>query len=537
MFTEHINSYLIKKNIIQSRQYQEIDSFFEIIKQNKLRITIIDLNGNILYDSFVQDIEKMDNHLYRPEIKSLENKKFISRSLRKSATTNIHYYYYLKKYDNYFIRAALPYTSKVENFLRADYYFLLVILSIFVFVSFLLIYVSDHLGKTISNLKKFALKASNNQELDDIIFEKNELGEIGKEIKNIYNKMRLTTKELSLERNRLVSFLNISRGGIAIFSQDKKMILSNNYFITYTNFITSEKLDKQENFFYQKEFEDINNFLDKNLKINGEKKSQSFTLFSNNKYFLFQIMILNDLSFEISITDVTESENEKRLKQEMTANIAHELKTPVSAILGYMETILENPNLDKQRLNLFVEKTFKQAHRLSNLIRDISVVSKIDEAKYLFEIRKVDLAKIIEEIIFDFDSLLKINQIAVNLNIEKNSFIEGNKFLIDAIFRNLIDNSIKYAGKFISINIDMYFKDDGYYYFSYSDTGKGIPRESLSKIFERFYRIDNGRSRKLGGTGLGLAIVKHAVEFHQGNIFAKSIQGKEGLVFEFSIKK
>ncbi|PID26376.1 MAG: two-component sensor histidine kinase [Candidatus Cloacimonadota bacterium] len=477
----------------------------------------------------------MDNHLERPEVRSLKNKRFGS-NIRKSGTTNIYYYYYIKKYDSYFVRAALPYTEKVEDFLKADYYFILFILLLFIITSFLLIYVSDHFGKTISNLKKIAFKASNNEKLDDIVFEDNELGEIGKEIKKIYNKMSTTTKQLSLERDRLANFFNTSRGGVGIFSKEKKMIISNNHFINYINLISQEKLDSQDSFFYKREFLDIKTFLDNSLKEKQKNSSKSFNLFSNNRYFLFQVTLLNDLSFEITINDITEVENEKKLKQKMTSNIAHELKTPVSAILGYMETILNNSDLEKYQLNLFIEKSFKQAKRLSNLIQDISIITKIDEAKNLFEIKRVNLHTIIKEIIFDFDYTLKLNDITIDTNVDKNYFIEGNKFLLDSIFRNLIDNSIKYAGKFTKIKIDMYFKDDGYYYFSYSDNGKGIPQKSLSKIFERFYRIDKGRDRRVGGTGLGLSIVKHSVEFHKGNILAKSEINK-GVIFNFSLKK
>jgi two-component system phosphate regulon sensor histidine kinase PhoR len=219
----------------------------------------------------------------------------------------------------------------------------------------------------------------------------------------------------------------------------------------------------------------------------------------------------------------------------MTSNIAHELKTPVSSIMGYLETLL-NSNIDASKKDYFIERAYQQACRLSNLINDISLLTKIEEAGSLYNIELLKIREIAENVIDDVQMKLKEKKIKVHLTIDKKISLKGNQILIYSIFRNLIDNTINYAGTNLVVNIDTFFDDDDFYYFLYSDNGSGIAEEYLPRIFERFYRIDKGRSRKEGGTGLGLAIVKNAVMFHRGEISVKSKPGK-GIEFIFSLSK
>ncbi|MDR1348000.1 MAG: sensor histidine kinase [Prevotellaceae bacterium] len=229
-------------------------------------------------------------------------------------------------------------------------------------------------------------------------------------------------------------------------------------------------------------------------------------------------------------------ENEKsRIKRQLTQNINHELKTPVSSIHGYLETILYNPELSKEQMLDFIKKSYSQTNRLSQLLKDVATLTRIDEANTLIEKRQVDIGEIIAEIINDVALLPVDKRMRVNTNINKPVIVHGNPSLLHSIFGNLTDNAIAHSGgRDIFINIiDETDKD---YLFSFSDNGIGIETKYMSLIFERFYRIDKGRSRKLGGTGLGLSIVKNAVIFHGGAITAKASESG-GLEFIFNIKK
>ena len=220
----------------------------------------------------------------------------------------------------------------------------------------------------------------------------------------------------------------------------------------------------------------------------------------------------------------------------MTNNIAHELKTPVSSIRGYIETLLEQPDITSDKKHFFLERAYSQVVRLSDLIRDIALITKTEEAAELFQKEEVNIRTTVQEVIADLNDTLTSHSIIVQNHIKEDLFIEGNKTLIYAIFRNLMDNSVNYAGDHIIIVIDNYTNDQEFCYFSYYDTGQGVDEAHLNRLFERFYRVCEGRSRQTGGSGLGLSIVKNAVLFHKGEISVKN-RKEGGLEFLFSLRK
>lgn len=212
------------------------------------------------------------------------------------------------------------------------------------------------------------------------------------------------------------------------------------------------------------------------------------------------------------------------------------MKTPVSSIQGYLETIVSNENIPREKINVFLERCYAQSNRLSRLLRDISVLTRMDEAANMIDMERVDISLLVGNIINEVALELDEKHITVVNSLKKSIQIKGNYSLIYSIFRNLMDNAIAYAGTNIQININCFREDEGFYYFSFADTGVGVSPEHLNRLFERFYRVDKGRSRKLGGTGLGLAIVKNAVIIHGGSISAKNNQGG-GLEFVFTLAK
>ena len=222
-------------------------------------------------------------------------------------------------------------------------------------------------------------------------------------------------------------------------------------------------------------------------------------------------------------------------RRQMTQNISHELKTPVASIMGLTETILDNPQLsDDKRLEL-TRRTHAQAQRLSHLLQDISTLNRMDYASQQLEHVPVDISQLVGDIIYESDSACDKRQLTVDNQLPDILVIKGNKQLLYSIFRNLMDNAINYAGEGAIVSISA-FETTRYWRFTFSDTGQGIPAEHLPHIFERFYRVDKGRSRSMGGTGLGLAIVKNAVLHHGGTIQAMKNQAG-GLTIEFTLRK
>jgi len=399
---------------------------------------------------------------------------------------------------------------------------------------------SDRFGKSLTTLQKFAKQAATGKSIDRIAeFPNNELGYIGKQIVEVYNRLQHSKKALSAEREKLFRHFQISHEGIAVFTKNKKQLLANNHFIQYLNTLSDEPAISPNQFFKLKDLKPINDFIDAN--INRPKAelddmlSSILTVHKSGKYHVIQAIVFKDRSFEISINDVTKLEKAKKLKQQMTSNIAHELKTPVSSILGYLETILSS-DMDKEKEKFFLERSYIQTQRLSSLIKDISLLNKIEEASDLFGKELMNVKEIVSLVIDDLRMKIDEREISISIDLSDKIVVKANKSIFYSIWRNLVENSVNYAGNGITISIRNYHEDEQFLYFSYSDNGEGVPEKHFMRIFERFYRVDSGRARKTGGTGLGLAIVKNGVIFHKGKISVKQPKNG-GIEFIFSISK
>ena len=223
------------------------------------------------------------------------------------------------------------------------------------------------------------------------------------------------------------------------------------------------------------------------------------------------------------------------LKRQLTQNIAHELKTPVASIQGYLETILGNPGMSDETRQLFMQRCFAQSQRLTALLHDISTLNRMDDAPEMNDFSDVDITQTMTTIVAETSLQMAEKGMTMDNRLPDNVKVMGNHSLIYSIFRNLTDNAIAYAGTNTTISVSAWLEEDKWH-FRFSDNGVGVPREHLHRLFERFYRVDKGRSRKMGGTGLGLAIVKNAVLMHGGTISVENAQ-EGGLVFDFTLRK
>ncbi|MDY6799859.1 MAG: ATP-binding protein [Bacteroidota bacterium] len=541
MITEIIHKY-IESNNLYSSKLQKIDSLLKITPQPDLRITIIDKNGSVFYDNFVTDVKQMENHINRPEVQGALQNNF-GTSIRKSSTTGQEYYYYTHFYDDYFIRTAAIYNIEIKTFLQAEHLFLLFIALIFLITWFIINILTRKLGESITRLKDFVIRVRKDEPLleENYQFPDDELGIISNEIFTIYKQLVSTKNSLAIEKEKLFNHLYVLNEGVAFFSNQKKKTLTNSHFIKYLNLISNDLITSAEDIFSTEEFNPVADFItqqiekDKNPK-QGNLPRIEHLINKSGKYFKVQCIIFHDKSFEIIITDITKLEKNKRIKQQMTSNIAHELKTPITSIQGFLETIISDPDIDTETQKYFIKRANAQVTRLTDLINDITILNKIEEAGNYFAFNSININHLLEEMVDEHYSLIKENEMKVEINVDPTITVYGNESLILSIFRNLMGNSLNYAGKNSTIEIKVYNQDKNYYYFSFSDNGIGIPDKHLSRIFERFYRIDSGRSRKLGGTGLGLAIVKNAVSLHKGEITVKNKQGS-GVEFLFSLPK
>lgn len=508
-----------------------------------LRVTLIEPSGKVVYDNTNANWKSFANHSSRKEVQdALMYGSGYSISRQSESIQGEEYFYSARYYPPYriIIRSALPYNLSLAEHLQADSGYLWFALIICLVLIFIFYRFTRKLGKSITKLQQFAMKADRNEPIDmDILqtFPKNELGEISQHIIKIYKRLHRAKEALYIEREKLISHLQTSHEGLGVFTKERQEILVNNLFTQYINNISDRNLRSSNEIFDIPELQPIIEFLNRNEgNFSKEEKRYTMHLNKNARSFTLECIIFQDMSFEISINDITQEEEQAHLKRQLTQNIAHELKTPVSSIQGYLETIISNPNIPQENVRVFLERSYAQSNRLTFLLRDISVLTRMDEAPELVEKEQVNLSKIVENILNEVALGLEEKHITVVNKLPSEVILTGSSSLLYSIFRNLTDNAIAYAGNDIQITINCFREDEKFYYFSFSDTGVGVPEEHLNRLFERFYRVDKGRSRKLGGTGLGLAIVKNAVLFHGGTIFAKNMP-KGGLEFVFTLKK
>lgn len=539
---EVTHNYIEHFGIMKSGDFNMADTLKVLIPQQNIRITIIDKKGVVLYDSFVYDYKNMENHFERPEVqKALYSGE--GANIRHSETTGKDFYYYAENFDSYFVRTAMLYNVEVENFLKAERLFIFFIIGIFLIIWFVINELTKRLSISITKLKDFAIKAAHNEPINEEEgkFPDNELGEIGSQIVKIYNNLRDANHSVALEKERLSNHMNILNEGIGFFTPQRERMLANSHFIQFVSSISSTSTITAENVFAIPEFKKINAFLDKTLKkdtefLDNELPQMEYTISKSDRYFKILCIVFADKSFEILITDITRPEKRRLLKQQLTSNIAHELKTPLSSIKGYLETLMNNPGIDKVKQQYFISRASLQAERLNLLLNDISLLNNIEDAGELFEFKTVNIRNLVTDVIENLENRLTAKNIKCKMNIGENVLVNGNDSLLSSVFQNLIENSINYAGENIQIEINNYLEDNKFHYFTYSDTGVGIPEEHLQRIFERFYRIDSGRTRDTGGTGLGLSIVKNAIQLHKGNISARNLT-EGGIEFLFTLAK
>ena len=510
---------------------QQIDTLETLLRMfpKNIRVTLIDEEGFVQYDNSIHDVTQLDNHSERPEVKE-SSKTGTGTHIRLSASNNLEYIYYARKFGNRTVRVALPYDLHTKRLLKTDKTLLYYIAVLMVAMLFLMNYITGRFGKSIGQLRDF-VTTSHKSELHGFAFPNDELGEIGLRITENYRQLYVSKKKIDIEREKLLQHVHSSEEGICFFTSDRKVEFFNSLFVQYLNTIADGPDSNLSAVFTDVAFDEMNRFL--------SAESENFfetQIHRQGKTFSLRVNLFEDRGFELILNDITNQEKTRLLKQEITGNIAHELRTPVTSIRGYLETVLEQP-LDDEKKKHFLTQAYRQTMILSELIQDTSLITKMEEAPHTFRKDEVNINQLLQTLKEDLTLPLQEKKIDMQWKINDDLVINGNQNLLYAIFRNLTDNVIRYAGENIKIRISKYNEDNDFCYFLFYDTGVGISDEShLNRLFERFYRITEGRTRDTGGSGLGLSIVKNAVAFHKGTITVKN-RKEGGLEFLFKIAR
>ena len=501
--------------------------------QPELRLTLIDHKGEVLYDNRLE-ADSMENHLLRPEMQE-SIAEGSGSDIRRSASNQLEYLYHVRHTDNLFVRVALPYDVELHSFIHSGNSFAYYILLFFIVSVLMMIYFSDRFSRSIRELRVFSQNVKSGAAIPpSFVFADDEVGEVSAAIVENYNLLQENRRRLAAEREKLLQHFQFSEEGIAIFSEARKEVYANSHFLQYLNLILESPTLITETLFADPAFREVVGFLDRH---DADENVFSKRMEKSGKMFNVRVITFEDHSFELYISDITRLEKRRLLKQEMTNNIAHELRTPVTSIRGYLETILglAGEGVDV-RLRSFLDRAYLQTIRLSELIQDISMLTKIEEASDRFEVEPVNIGELLQEMEGDLSEQLMEKGDRFMLEVGEDVVLYGSRTLLYSIFRNLTENAIAYAGEGIEIVIRCHSENEDAYFFEFHDNGPGLEEKHLVRIFERFYRVNEGRTRKTGGSGLGLSIVKNAVLFHKGSILARN-RTEGGLSFLITFPK
>jgi len=506
---------------------------------SELRLTVIDRRGRVKYESTNHKTAQMDNHLRRPEVQlALQHGE--GSDIRYSDTEHREYFYYAKSYSPLIVRVALPYDDTVRSLMKAENVFLWFVLMLFPVVMVALIHISDRFGKAVSGLKDFMRSADKGLvDYDHIVFPHSELGDIGQSIMQKYKLLEEKNKVIDTERERLMRHFHYFEEGIAIFTPARQRIYSNPRFMQYVNVLLEHPTADISAIWKAQAFSAAGEFLNLNggsRPLTEEAPVFRYTAAAGGSTFAIQILVYSDGSFELTLSDITKAEKNKKLKQQMSNNITHELRTPVSSIRGYLETVLNCTSLPDERKMYFIGKAHAQVLRLTDLIRDVALITKTEEAADLMPRERVKIPQVIADAAEDLHGMFEERKMRLFTQVPEKLCINGNYSLVYSIFRNLVENALRYAGDGTEVHINCYNETSDFAYFSVYDTGCGVPDVHLPRLFERFYRITEGRTRDAGGTGLGLSIVRNAVAFHHGDIAVRN-RKEGGLEFLFTLRK
>ncbi len=519
---------------------KKIEHFVTTLPDSAIRLTIMRHNGSVLYESEHNAPERMGNHADRPEVVEALTKTD-GYDIRESATMKAEYFYYAKSYPHFIVRVALPYTPDIRNFLRPSSVFLWFVLIVFPIVIVMLIFLSDRMGKSISRLRTFINEAERGRlSYVKIDFPHSELGEIGRKIMEAYKELDEKGREARAGRERLLKHFQYFEGGIAIFNDRREIIYANPRFTQYVNAILPNPTGDISTLWDDPAFSPALQYVELNSRAgrtpSGTAPVTRFTITSGGTHFSVQVLIYSEGDFEITMYDITHAEKNHVIKQQMSNNITHELRTPVSSIRGYMETIMECRGLSDEKKMYFLKRAYNQVLRLTELIRDVSIITKVEEAPETMTKEVIYPSEIMDDVLEELRAKIEEAGIKTESLIPQDTEVYGNYSLVYSIFRNLVENSVRYAGQGVTIHAECYKSGDDFCYFLFYDTGKGCPEKHLPRLFERFYRAEEGRTRELGGSGLGLSIVRNAVTFHHGNITVRN-RKSGGLEFLFTLQR
>jgi len=501
--------------------------------RSRTRVTVVGKDGLVLCDS-EEDPEKMDNHSTRPEIQG---------AWKNRSGTVIRYSYTVEKPFMYVavpagegektpvVRIAVAASRMTEALWSTKLRFGAGVLLAGLLIVSTTIYLSSRITSSVRDIRQGARKFARGDFSSQLrIPETEEFADLAKELNRMAQQLDDRIRTVISQRNELEAVLASMVEGVLAFDQEEHLININQA----ASVLLSLDPEKSRNRTIQEAIRnsELQEFVKRTLQ-SLEPVEAEIAFYNEGKRFL-QVhgTPLRDASGKeigalVVLNDVTKIRHLENIRREFVANASHEIRTPVTSIKGFVETLLEGALEDRETAERFLGIIGKHADRLSAIVQDLLSLSKIEmQAEkgeiYLEEGKVLD---IMEESVEACHAAAAGKKISIVTGCAQDLKTRFNPSLLVQALINLIDNAIKYSPEGSTVNLDCAF-EDGFLSIKVSDSGVGIEKKDLSRIFERFYTVDKARSRKLGGTGLGLAIVKHIVQAHGGKVQVASSPGK-----------
>jgi len=501
-----------------------------------VRITVIDRDGKVLGDSEVSGkaLAELENHRHRPEVEQAFATGY-GKSVRYSATVRVSMMYIAMPFHDGVLRVAMPLANLDKSLrqLRRMLWLGLLVGAVAAFLTSLVL--ARHFSVPLRDFTRAVSQmAQGKWNVRVAVKGDDELASLSRGINDLASKIEDLVQKISEEKNQLKVILDGMVEGVMVLDAEGRILLTNPAFRRIFSVDAAPEgrtpLELVRNAELQELVQEI---LSKKSAFDREIKIQ--------RGLVQQIMVhatplrmgdAEDASVLV-FYDITNLRRLENMRRDFVANVSHELKTPLSAIKGYTETLLEGALKDEENALKFLQIIDHNANRLHRLIQDLLDLSRIESASYKLELEPIDVESLTKELKATFQKELEAKRIAFEVPISGVEEIWADESALRQILSNLIDNAIKYSNSdgFITLRIERLGTSIR---FGVEDTGPGIAPQHLSRVFERFYRVDSSRSRSLGGTGLGLSIVKHLVQLHGGEVWAESPPGS-GASFYFTL--
>ena len=508
-------------HLIVLENYLEYSSDFNNLirlTDGDLRITVMQISGIVIADSFTANIDILESRADRPEVISAIAYGE-GQDIRRSETFRIDFLYMARVVEvdgvDIILRVAIPVAS-INNYLWP---LVGIMLGLFVVMMVAVIFVTPKLSRSVTApifmIKQKLANIESNENTPIQLTKHDELNKVLIEIDEISEKLKSVLGQNVEEKQKLDSILaNIDQGIVALDSSGQIIScnkLAEEFFcFNYTEPVAIEKIVRNIS------------VLD-NIKKAQEHKSMIFYDHTRANSEVFQVRFLplahDKISLIIAVQNVTDIRKTAKEKQEFFANAGHELNTPLSSIMGFSEIMLK----DKKYNKAFVENIHKESLRMKILIEDMLRISELEENKEIID-AELDFKKIIDGVVNSATLRAKAKKITIKQNLT-DAKIFANEEKITEVVTNLVENSIKYSGEGSKVEVTL-TKEDNLAILKVEDNGIGIAQSDLSRIFERFYRVDKARTNIVDGTGLGLAIVKHICNHYNAQINVQSTLGK-----------